>query len=68
MLDWFWAGIKHGWLRGSSGYPNRVRDAIANARRQLEAQVAKRSEARRLERQTHGLDRCLPSGPERPPP
>ena len=68
MLDWLRAGIKHGWLQGSSRYSKRVRDAIANARRQLESQVAKRSEARRLGRQTRGLDRCLPSGPERPPP
>ena len=68
MLDWFRAGIKHGWLHGSSGYPKRVRDAIANARRQLETQVTKRSEARRLERQALGLDRCLPSGQEHPPP
>lgn len=68
MVDWLRAGIKHGWLRGTAAYSKRVRDAIANARRQLEAQVAKKSEARRLERQALGLDRCLPSGPERPPP
>ncbi len=68
MLDWFRAGIKHGWLEGIKGYPAKVLEGIKAARGQLDEQIAKRSEARRLERQTLGLDRCLPSGPERPPP
>jgi hypothetical protein len=68
MVDWFRAGIKHGWLEGTKGYPAKVLEGIKAARRQLEEQVAKRAEARRLERQELGLDRCLPSGPERPPP
>ncbi len=68
MLDWFRAGLKHGWLDGMQGYSVKVLKGIKAARRQLEEQVTKRSEARRLERQRLGLDRCLPSRPERPPP
>lgn len=76
LLDWYRAGLRHGWLKAAGGifkgYASKVEDGIKKRRKRLEAQVAKRSEALRLERQEAGLDHCLlpaePPEPEPPPP
>jgi len=72
MVDWFRAGVKHGWLERSGepfvGYPAKVRKKMKAAQERLQEQVAKRFEGRRLERQHLGLDRCLGREPQRPPP
>jgi hypothetical protein len=72
LIDWFRAGLKNGWLQGIGGkfkgYSAKVTKKMKEATARLEEQVAKKFEARRLERQRLGLDRCLPTEPERPPP
>ncbi len=73
MVDWFRAGIKHGWLDAVGatfpGYPKKTDDKRREAKHRLQEQVAKRAEQLRIERQSAGLDTCLaPPKPERAPP
>jgi hypothetical protein len=73
MIDWFRAGLKHGWLASTrsrwSGYSKHVRDKIREKRQRLEEQVEKTAQKLHAERQAAGLDHCCrPPKPEPPPP
>jgi hypothetical protein len=72
MLDWFRAGLKHGWLesdgRRFKGYDAMVLKKMKAARARLEEQVAEKFKAVRAERQQRRLDHCLPPQPKRAPP
>jgi hypothetical protein len=72
LVDWFRAGLKHGWLNQTvsafTGYSKRAGDKIRKARQRLDQQVGQRSKKLRLERQAAGLDTCSwPLKPEPPP-
>jgi len=72
LLDWFRAGLNNGWLESLGGefkgYSAAVQKKIRAARQHLEKQVDERLKKLRLERQKAGLDCCLMTPPERPPP
>ena len=73
MIDWFRAGLKHGWLASNrsrwNGYSKHVHDKIREKRQRLEEQVEKISQKLHAERHAAGLDHCFgPSRLEPPPP
>lgn len=70
-LDWFRAGLKHGWLASARsawrGYPQKVADGIRKRRKKLWARAEARVAALYAEREADGLTH-EPVEPEEPPP